>query len=238
MSKTSGLRERRSFLSRLAAGAAIVGGTVFRGQPAAAQSSSPSPGAGAWRPARHAQDDWLDQIPGSHRFIIDTTSPEGLGSSLLFANNFFVANQAGYGLGNADAAVVVVMRHNSTAFAYTDAMWAKYGSAIGDAAGGFDDPKAKARPTVNVYNTGGYGSALPNNGVTLDALIGRGVHFAVCQMATRRFAGAIAAARKLEAEAVYKELTSNLVRNAHLVPAGIVAVNRAQERGYAFANAG
>jgi intracellular sulfur oxidation DsrE/DsrF family protein len=230
-----GLRERRSFLSKLAAGAAIVGGTVFKSRPAAAQSSS---GAAPWRPARHTQDDWLDQIPGSHRFILDTTSPQGLGSSLIFTNNFFVASQNGYGLGNADAAVVIVLRHNSTAFAFTDAMWAKYGAAIGAAAGNFDDPKTKAKPTVNVYNVGGYGPALPNNNVTLDALIGRGVHFAVCQMATRRFATAIAGAHKLDVEAVYKELTSNLIRNSHLVPAGIVAVNRAQERGYAFADAG
>jgi intracellular sulfur oxidation DsrE/DsrF family protein len=91
---------------------------------------------------------------------------------------------------------------------------------------------------VNVYNVSGYGAALPNNNVTLEALIGRGVHFAVCQMATRRFAGAIAAAQKLDTEAVYKELASNLIRNSHLVAAGIVAVNRAQEKGYAFANAG
>ena len=229
----SGLRERRSFLSRLAAAAAI-GGTVFRSQPAAAQSTSAAP----WRPARHAQDDWLDQIPGSHRFIIDSTSASGLGSALAFANNFFVANQQGYGLSNADAAVVIVLRHNSTGFAFTDAMWAKYGTPMGEAAGGFDDPKTKTKPTANLYNSGSYLGVLPNNGVTLDALAGRGVHFAVCQMATRRFAGAIAAAHKLDAEAVYKELTSNLVRNSHMVPAGIVAVNRAQERGYAFANGG
>jgi len=229
----SGLRERRSFLSRLAAAAAI-GGTVFRSQPAAAQSTSAAP----WRPARHAQDDWLDQIPGSHRFIIDSTSPSGLGSALAFANNFFVANQQGYGLSNADAAVVIVLRHNSTGFAFTDAMWAKYGTPMGEAAGGFDDPKTKTKPTANLYNSGSYLGVLPNNGVTLDALAGRGVHFAVCQMATRRFAGAIAAAHKLDVEAIYKELTSNLVRNSHMVPAGIVAVNRAQERGYTFANAG
>jgi intracellular sulfur oxidation DsrE/DsrF family protein len=229
-----GLRERRSFLSRLAAGAAVVGGTVFGSRPAAAQSASAAP----WRPARHTQDDWLDQIPGSHRFILDTTTPLGLGSSLTFSNNFFVASQNAYGLGNPDAAVVIVLRHNSTPFAYTDAMWAKYGTAIGEAAGGFDDPKTKTRPTVNVYNVSGYGAALPNNNVTLEALIGRGVHFAVCQMATRRFAGAIAAAQKLDTEAVYKELASNLIRNSHLVAAGIVAVNRAQEKGYAFANAG
>jgi len=234
MSNTlSGLRERRSFLSRLAAGAAL-GGTVFKSAPVAAQST----GAPAWRAARHAQDDWLDQIPGSHRFVIDSTSPLGLGSALLFANNFFVANQQGYGLGNADAAVVIVMRHNSTGFAFSDAMWTKYGTAMGEASGNFDDPKTKAKPTVNVYNSGSYMTALPNGGVTLDALIGRGVHFAVCQMASRRYAGAIAAAHKLDADAVYKELTSNLIRNAHMVAAGIVAVNRAQERGYAFANAG
>ena len=225
---TSGLRERRSFLSRLAAGAAVVGGTVFASRPVAAQSTSAAP----WRPARHAQDDWLDQIPGSHRFIIDSTSPLGLGNGMLFANNFFVANQNGYGLGNADAAVVIVMRHNSTGFAFSDAMWAKYGTAMGEASANFDDPKTKTKPTVNVFNSSGYGSSLPNNAVTLDSLIGRGVHFAVCQMASRRYAGAIAAAHKLDAEAVYKELTSNLIRNAHMVPAGIVAVNRAQEYGY------
>ena len=207
---------------------------MFGSRPASAQSA----GAASWRPARHAQDDWLDQIPGSHRFIIDTTSPSGLGSALLYANNFFVANQQGYGLGNADAAVVIVLRHNSTGFAYSDAMWAKYSTAIGEAAGNFDDPKTKTKPTVNVYNSGNYLGTLPNGGVTIDALTGRGVHFAVCQMATRRFAGAIAAAHKLDVEAVYKELTSNLVRNSHMVPAGIVAVNRAQERGYAFANGG
>ena len=154
-------RERRSFLSRLAAGAAIVGGTVFR---RASRGRAVRERTASWRPARHTQDDWLDQIPGSHRFILDTTSPQGLGSSLIFTNNFFVASQNAYGLGNPDAAVVIVLRHNSTPFAYTDAMWAKCGTAIGEAAGGFDDPKTKARPTANVYNSGGYGSALPNNG--------------------------------------------------------------------------
>ena len=55
----NGLQKRRSFLSKLAAGAAIVSGAVFKSQPAAAQATSQS----SWRPARHTQDDWLDQIP-------------------------------------------------------------------------------------------------------------------------------------------------------------------------------
>jgi intracellular sulfur oxidation DsrE/DsrF family protein len=33
-------------------------------------------------------------------------------------------------------------------------------------------------------------------------------------------------------------MTSNALANVHFVPAGIVAVNRAQERGYAVASVG
>jgi intracellular sulfur oxidation DsrE/DsrF family protein len=233
MSMTSRTAERRSFLSRLAAGAAAFSGVVIGSGSAQAQSA-----AAPFKPARHSQDDWLDQVPGSHRFVIDTTSPLGFGSALLYTNNFFAANKAGYGLGYPDAAVVIVARHNSTPFAYNDGIWRKYGAAIGDAAGNFDDPKTKMRPSANVYNITTYGTALPNGGIVLDALTAAGVHFAVCDMATHRFARAIAAATKGNDDEIYKELASNLIRNAHLVAAGIVAVNRAQERGYSFANAG
>ena len=48
----------------------------------------------------------------------------------------------------------------------------------------------------------------------------------------------IATARGANADDIYKELVSNLIRNSHMAPAGIVAVNRAQERGYALAVGG
>jgi len=225
---------RRSFLSRFGAGMTMLGATIAAGESAAEAQSA---GSGTWQPGRHAQDDWLDQVPGRHRFVFDSTSPAGFGAALLYANNFFLANQAGYGLGNAEAAVVIVARHNSTQFAYTDAIWAKYGTAIARGAD-FDDPKTKQRPVINVYNAPGYGALLPSLGTTLDALVKRGVHFAVCQMATRRFAGLIAEATGGTADAVYTELAANLIPNAHMVPAGIVALNRAQERGYTFAQGG
>ena len=56
-------------------------------------------------------------------------------------------------------------------------------------------------------------------------------------MATRQLADSLAAAAGGNAESVFKELSANLVSNSHLVAAGIVAVNRAQERGYTFVNA-
>jgi intracellular sulfur oxidation DsrE/DsrF family protein len=112
-------------------------------------------------------------------------------------------------------------------------MWAKYGKQFSDALK-FVDPKTKQVPATNLYNSADYGFALPNFGTTLDSLIQRRVQFAVCDMATHFFAGALAEATKGNADAVYRELVANVIPNAHMVPAGIVAVNRAQERGYTF----
>jgi intracellular sulfur oxidation DsrE/DsrF family protein len=53
-------------------------------------------------------------------------------------------------------------------------------------------------------------------------------------MSTRGIATRIAKANGLEIPNVVKEITENLIGNAHMVPAGILAVNRAQERGYSF----
>ena len=208
---------RRSFLSRLSAGAAAFG-IIGGAQP------SVSANAGPFQPAAHPQDDWLDQIPGKHRLVLDTISPEGADIARRYTENFFVANKEGYGLDNGDLAVVIVLRHFATPFAYNDAVWAKYGGAVRDEIK-FTDPKTNQPATTNVYNTGG---------LTLDGLAKRGVRFAVCGMATQYFAGVIARKAGASAEAVTQELIANLIGSARMVPAGIVTVNRAQERGYAF----
>jgi len=221
---------RRSFLSRLGVGMTAVGATLGS---SAVTAQAPAPGA-RWQPARHAQDDWLDQLPGQHRLVFDTTSPAGFGSAMLYTNNYFLANQNGYGLGNTELAVVIVVRHNSTQFAYNDAIWAKYGVMLTQPTN-FNDPETKQAPKINIFNSPTRVGSLPSLGTTLDSLLKKGVHIAVCQLATRRFAGAIAQATSGNADSIYSELTANLVGNSHMVPAGIVAVNRAQERGYSSA---
>jgi hypothetical protein len=224
---------RRSFLSKLgigltgtgvAAGATVSGSQLQSGEP------------GRWLPARHAQDDWLDQLPGKHRFVMDTTTPEGLGNALAFTNNYFGANVSAYGLKDSDLAVVIVVRHMSTAFGYNDAMWAKYGGPIAER-NKFLDPKTKQPPTANLFNATGYGDALTNRGTSLEGLLKRGVQLAVCRLSTLGNAGAIARATGGNVDAIYNELAANLAgANARMVPAGIVAVNRAQERGYSLAS--
>jgi intracellular sulfur oxidation DsrE/DsrF family protein len=219
---------RRSFLARLGAAAAAFG---FGSSAAAAQQggagTAPAPPSTAtpWQPAREAKDDWLDQIPGKHRMVFDAVSADGVASAIQFANNFFTGNKNGYGLEASDVAVVIVMRHRATQFAFSDAVWAKHGAALSEA-DTFTDPKTGQVPTANYYKSG------------LEAHAKRGVHFAVCDLSTNRLSNAIARKSDLKADAIYTELTSTAIPNAHFVAAGILAVNRAQERGYTNAHAG
>jgi hypothetical protein len=216
--------ERRKFLARIGMGVGLIGAGALP------STASQSGNASDWKPARHEQDDWMDQIPGKHRFIFDTTTAEGFAGALQFATNYFTANRNDYGLQDSDLAVIIVARHKSTAFAYNDAIWSKYSAQLSTQTG-FVDPQTKAAPKFNVYGTAGDGSRRAGR---LDALIKRGAHLAVCQMATRAIAGQIARATSQETEAVFQELVANRLTNAHMAPAGIVAVNRAQERGYSF----
>jgi intracellular sulfur oxidation DsrE/DsrF family protein len=166
--------------------------------------------------------------------VFDATTPEGFGYALLFAGNYYKANEDSYGLEDSDLAVVIIARHHATPFAFNDAIWKKYGVKISELAN-FVDPRTKQAPSSNLYNTPEV--SLTNKGTSIDALIARGAQFAVCQMATQGLADPLAAAAGSDGESVFKELSSNLVSNSHLVPAGIVAVNRAEEKGYAFVNA-
>jgi intracellular sulfur oxidation DsrE/DsrF family protein len=211
------LQARRSFFTTLGAGMTIIGaGAATIPVTAAAQSA----GNSRWQPSRHSQDDWLDEIPGQHRLVFDTTEPNGMSSALIYGNNFYTANQSGYGLQNKDLAVVIIARHFSTPFAYNESIWAKYGESISK----FID-KNKEPSKTNTYAS------------QLNGLAGRGLHLAVCQMATNLLAGSIAKDFNANSKDIGDEIAANLLPNSHLVPAGIVAVARAQERGYAFVHA-
>jgi intracellular sulfur oxidation DsrE/DsrF family protein len=218
---------RRLFLARIG-GMGVAGATIVGTAATAEVTAKPT-----WQPARHAQDDWFDKVPGVHRLLFDTASAEGMASALQFASNFFTANHEGYGLKDSDLAVVIVARHKSAPFGYNDAVWTKYGKQFSEHAE-FLDPKTKQPPTVNLYTTLGDGSGQPGR---MDGLIKKGVHFAVCQMSTKRIAEKIAQANGLDGDSVLQEIAANLVGNARLVSAGIVAVNRAQEHGYTFVSA-
>ena len=116
---------------------------------------------------------------------------------------------------------MIIARHFSTAYAYNEALWAKYGDQLSN----FADSTKPASKT-NTYAR------------QLAPMAERGLHFAVCQMATGRIASIIATAVGAAEADIVAEISANLLPNSHLVPAGIVAVGRAQERGYALVNPG
>ena len=218
---------RRRFIS----GAGVVAGAVALGSRSSAQAP-----AARFQPARHQQDSWLNALPGKHRTFIDAATPNGAGEAVLYANNLYVANKSGYALNEPELAIVVCLRHFATVFAYNNAIWGKYGNAMSDLVQ-FTDPKTKQAPPTNLLNSPDYGMTLPNFGNTIESVVKRGTHFAVCDMATHFISGQVASALKGNADALYKEFASNLIPNSHLVAAGVVAVNRAQEYGYTLLTA-
>jgi hypothetical protein len=164
---------RRSFLSHVGTGVTVIGtGAAITIPVATAQSVG---GPVKFQATRHEQDDWLDKIPGQHRLVFDTTQAASMGSAVQYGTNYYSANQSSYGLQNADLAVVIIARHQSTPFAYNEAMWAKYGDPISN----FID-RTKEPSKTNTY------------GRQLTGMTGRGAHLAVCQLATRAIAGSIA----------------------------------------------
>lgn len=209
------LWERRALLAGFGA---VAAGAALSATTQSAPSTTP------FRPARHPEDEWLDRIPGKHRVVVDATTPDGAREAAQFVSNIFRGNEAGYGLDDGDVAVVFGLRHWASAFAFNDEIWAKHGAAIAEGAH-YTDPQSTAPPTANPINRG---TRRP-----LEALAKRGVHFAICNLSTRRISREITRGGG-DAEAAYKLLLASAVPNAHFVPAGVVGVTRAQEYGYSM----
>lgn len=208
---------RRAFLTSLSG----VGAWFAAAQaPVAAQSARP--GAS---PKSHPQDDWLDQAPAGHRVVFDCWMSDTMGETVGFAGNWLRVNKDQYGLSDGDLGMVIVVRHGSAPFAYGTGIWAKYGKIL-SANMSANDPVAHPIPTTNVHAE------------RLQGLAKQGMRLAVCSLSTRRYAGAIAKETGQEPDAVYKEITANPVGPATFVPAGVVTVTRAQERGYALVSIG
>ena len=211
---------RRSLISGMSAVAAAF---AVGARPASAQTA-----AAPFQPARHPQDGWLDKIPGKHRVVFDVTSSRGVPEALHFANNIYSGNKSLYGLDEADLAVVIILRHSATAFGYSDAIWAKHGKVLTQAAS-YTDPKGGEPPTVNPFNA--------TRIETINEMAKRGVQFGVCDTASHNLARRLAGPSG-DADATYKEMVASMIPSSRLVVAGVISVTRAQEYGYSVVHAG
>lgn len=219
---------RRGFLSRLVAG--VAGFTTgFAAAPSALGAQGAATGASA---DTHPLDKWLDPLTAPHRQIYDVLSFAGK-DGLAYARNFLVASADAYGTSDSDVNVVVSLRHHAIPIAFADSVWAKY--QMGEYFS-VDDPETKARATRNPF--AGKEGDTSRMSPTVRALVSHRVVFTVCGMALRRVTSDLAAKHKLQYEAVRAEWDAAILPGAIVVPAGVIAVNRAQERGFSYVYAG
>ena len=171
---------RRSLMSGLGASVAAF---VFGSKAAAAQTPP-----AAFQPARHAQDEWFDKLPGKHRVFIDVVSAAGAGEAVAFANNLYTANKNAYGIEEGDLAMVMCLRHSATVFAFTDAIWSKHGKALADAVEVHQPARrpGRRRPTRTPSPRATRSDRWPS----------AGMQFAVCDTASHRFARMLAGHRR------------------------------------------
>jgi intracellular sulfur oxidation DsrE/DsrF family protein len=208
-------RHNKSRRAVLAGFGAIAAAGALGTTKAAAQASAPA--SAPFTPSLHAEDAWMSAVPGQHRVVVDVTSADGVPDGLRFAGNLLTAHKSGYGVDEADVAIIVCFRHGATAYGYADAIWSKYGKTF--------DAKTTPAPTANPYNSG--------SRTQVADLATRGVRFMICGVASRGLAGRIAG-QGGDADGVLKEFGANLVPNGRIVPAGVIGVTHAQERGFAL----
>jgi intracellular sulfur oxidation DsrE/DsrF family protein len=188
-------------------------------------------------------DAWMDMPGKRHRMVFDATSADGGGGAMDFANNFYFANLSGYNLQPSQLGVIIVLRHMATPFGYNDAAWQKYGSKFVTMLGLKGDTAKRAAKVNPQLNADPAAKPMPKGAEwaadgTVTKLNEKGAKFAICGLATEFFAGNLAGTSGEKAEDVEAFLKANLVPGGIIVPAGIVAVNRAQEHGYAFSYVG
>ena len=216
---------RRGFLGRLAAGAAALAAGFGSGR-LGAQSTAPVRDT-------HEHDRWLDALTAPHRQIYDVVTPAG-SVGMSYARNFINASNDAYGAADSEVNVVVSLRHSAIPFALKDEIWARY--QLGKY---FEvkDPATKAPAARNIHG-GRTGATASRNSASVLALQSRGVVFTVCGMAFKYHVGELAKREGTTPEAVRADWEAGMLPGTIIVPAGVIAVNRAQERGFSYVYAG
>jgi intracellular sulfur oxidation DsrE/DsrF family protein len=213
---------RRAFLAQVGAGtAALIGTPALLGAAAAPLVSAPE------------DDKWVDNLKGRYRQYFDAMSVDS-GFSLAYAMNWMDTMKATYNVGDKDVNAVIGLRHFSIPLAYNDEIWAKY--KLG-AFAKVNDPKTNAPSVRNIYLNPQQGDLMFPT-MAIDKLQPRGVTFVVCNIAHTVLSGMLGAQVGVPAEQAKAEFAKGMIPGFILVPSGVLAVHRAQEKGkctYCFA---
>jgi hypothetical protein len=166
------------------------------------------------------EDPWMKRVTGAHRVVFHSHMPtEGL--ALRWAQTFLDTQKTAYGIREADCTVAVGMNGRSIGWFFNDTLWGKY-------------------PTIGeVMGMPGMTNPMANSVATLTA---RHVILLACANSIRasggRFLPAEQRADRERTTAFGEEVRANLLPGVEVVPAMIVTLQQAQDRGCRYIYAG
>ena len=218
---------RRKFLGTFASGVAAFG-LASLAAPFKGHAETNFMGESADHP-----DEWFKKITGKHRIVFDVPEPNGI---FPFAwPRIFLATNEATGTAAKDLNAVVVLRHNAIPYAMEHRLWEKYNmQEIFKVV----DPRTNKHTNRNPFWKPAPGDfKVPGLGpvpIGLNELQDSGVMFCVCDMAIRVYSAIAADKMGLDPEVVRKDWTSGILPGVQIVPSGVWAVNRAQEKGCSY----
>jgi hypothetical protein len=236
MTTTTSAANRRSFLTRLlgvAAGVTALASGRSEAQP----------------PMASGPDAWIKEVKGTHRCLFDFPQHKG-GAPLLhivnYLNTYNEAYKAAPGSAGAVGTFYSIGNQSSISLAFNDAMWAKY--QLGEYLG-LKDKNGKAytrnvfhRPTVDdagVLFQAFQTPAIPEltgavPAIGIESLQKMGTKFLLCANALGGWVLELQARGKGKAADMEKELRANILPGVAIVPAMVIAIEKAQAAGIRY----
>jgi hypothetical protein len=197
----------------------------------------------------HAEVDALLKAPARHRQVF-ASNQLNAGAVLRYMKNALNAYQFAYAEGPGTLHPVAVLYGGSATLALDDAVWKKYNIAS-VITGQYNDkldrypgehpdgrnanPFARPRTKLDDDAAPAQRNSLSSS-ETVEALVKRGAHFLVCDntLSGLPFLIGEAGYKGSPFADVYADLRKHLLPGTMVVPAGVAAVNQAQEAGFTF----
>ena len=194
-------------------------------------------------------DSWIKDVKGSHRCLFDFPQHRN-GFPLLHILNYLNTYSAGYkapaGQVGAVGTFYGLGGASSIPLAFNDAMWDKYAlgeyTGLSDASGKPYTRNVLARPTKDdahlLFQAAqtppipGLAGAMP--GLGIENLQKMGAKFLLCNNAFGGWCLELEARGKGKAADLDKDLRSNLLAGVTVVPAMVIAIEKAQEAGIRY----
>ena len=233
----SNTTHRRGFLSRvLGTAAAAAGASIVGGGTVAAQEAS-------------SADAWIKEVKGTHRCLFDFPQHKNGFPQLHilnYLNTYSTAYKTAAGTVGAVGTFYGIGNQSSIPLAFNDAMWAKY--QLGEYMG-LKDASGKAY-TRNVFNhptkddlhllmaaigtptIPAFADAMPALGI--ESLQKMGTKFIMCNNAFDGWCLELEARGKGKMADLKKELTANALPGVTIVPAMVIAIEKAQVAGIKY----